>query len=588
MPYEVYRVGGRRYFSGSFGTETQAARALVVYREGKDGNLVPAAAGGNAGAWSVLRRPEFQAVLPPGTKLDSNDPKDAVFFLWSDRNGDGVPEPEELRFRRAMTAGMTLEKDLMLVDGDLDGRVMGFAPVSFTADGVPMYGMEAGRVLAEQAQRPAGDGGGQVLVDEAGVVFTTATAPYAVQSISGVDRAGHRWSYPNLWPGLHPAHSAPVPSRPGELVGVTHLLGGFVTPKDSDTGPLFAVNGNFGPMYLMTADGLFVEQLFEDVRTGKPWKMATAEAGMLLDGVSPGDENFHPSMTQTEDGSVYVVSGKTVSLVRVEGLSSIRRMGAMPLHVGPEEVEAARSYQRVNEVARQQRRGAETVSIPTLAERPKVAGDLMKVPGLPWMTIAQRIEVHGFAQVPVVQEATAAIAGGRLYVGWRTGDAKVALNAGTVANAMFKTGGALDLMLGTDGAADETRSGPVAGDERLLVAVVNGRPRAVLYRAVVPGTREPVAFSSPDRTVTLDQVEDVSGEIEFSQNQGDYVISILLATLGLKPTPGMVVKADVGLLRGDGATTLERSYWNNKATGLVSDVPSEAELMPKLWGRWKF
>jgi hypothetical protein len=42
------------------------------------------------------------------------------------------------------------------------------------------------------------------------------------------------------------------------------------------------------------------------------------------------------------------------------------------------------------------------------------------------------------------------------------------------------------------------------------------------------------------------------------------------------------------VLRGDGQKTVQRVYWSNKATGLVSDIPSEAELTPQLWGTFKF
>ena len=44
----------------------------------------------------------------------------------------------------------------------------------------------------------------------------------------------------------------------------------------------------------------------------------------------------------------------------------------------------------------------------------------------------------------------------------------------------------------------------------------------------------------------------------------------------------------MGILRGNGRQTLQRVYWNNKATAIVTDVPSEAELTPALWGVWKF
>ena len=59
-----------------------------------------------------------------------------------------------------------------------------------------------------------------------------------------------------------------------------------------------------------------------------------------------------------------------------------------------------------------------------------------------------------------------------------------------------------------------------------------------------------------------------------------------LSLLGLSAAPGQTLHGDVGLLRGNGFQTLQRVYWHNKATGLVSDVPSEAELTPQLWGTW--
>ncbi len=82
---------------------------------------------------------------------------------------------------------------------------------------------------------------------------------------------------PSLWPGLHASHESPPPDHPGELIGTTRLLGDFVTPKDGDAGPLWAVNGNMGNVYLFTADGLFVATLFKDARLGRPWAMPIAE-----------------------------------------------------------------------------------------------------------------------------------------------------------------------------------------------------------------------------------------------------------------------------------------------------------------------
>jgi len=41
------------------------------------------------------------------------------------------------------------------------------------------------------------------------------------------------------------------------------------------------------------------------------------------------------------------------------------------------------------------------------------------------------------------------------------------------------------------------------------------------------------------------------------------------------------------VLRGANGQTTQRVYWTDKATAITADVPSEAELTPRLWGKWK-
>jgi len=164
-------------------------------------------------------------------------------------------------------------------------------------------------------------------------------------------------------------------------------------------------------------------------------------------------------------------------------------------------------------------------------------------------------------------------------------------NSGEMALAPFKTGGALDLMIGTDPASAPSRKQAVAGDLRLIVTIVNGRTKALLYRAVAAGAHiaAKVPFSSPWRTITFDKVDDVSKDVTLAAGaNGEFEIGVPLSVLGLKPTNGQSIKGDIGILRGNGSQTLSRVYWNNKATAIVSDVPSEAELTPNLWGTWKF
>jgi hypothetical protein len=143
-------------------------------------------------------------------------------------------------------------------------------------------------------------------------------------------------------------------------------------------------------------------------------------------------------------------------------------------------------------------------------------------------------------------------------------------------------------MLATDPRANPTRATPAPGDQRLLVTRVGNKPRALLYRAKVPGATEPVAFSSPWRTITIDAVEEVTAQVALaSDNAGVFELSIPLAVLRWQPQPGETYRADLGVLRGAGGQTTQRVYWANKATAITADVPSEAELTPRLWGKWR-
>ena len=69
---------------------------------------------------------------------------------------------------------------------------------------------------------------------------------------------------------------------------------------------LWAINGNKGSIYLFTTDGLFVATLFKDSRTpASSWaQRSKAIRGMSVSELTTGEENFWPSITQTEDGQV--------------------------------------------------------------------------------------------------------------------------------------------------------------------------------------------------------------------------------------------------------------------------------------------
>jgi len=318
--------------------------------------------------------------------------------------------------------------------------------------------------------------------------------------------------------------------------------------------------------------------------------MPVSTRNMKLEGISLGGENFWPSLTQTPDGQIYVVNGGTSTLVRVDGLGSIRRLPDSIMRVGPEDLRKAQDWRIAAEAERQNSSDNGVLAVKNRAQAPVVDGKIEEWAGASWVDIDKSGVGANFDSNSKPYDITGAvsISGDRLYAAWRTADNNLLRNSGENLIAPFKTGGALDLMIGTNAAADPKRSTPVEGDVRLLVTQIKGKTFALLYRAVVPGTKTPVPFSSPWRTITLDRVDDISDQVTFAGADGNYEISIPLEALGLKPQNGQTIKGDIGVLRGDGTQTLSRTYWRNKATGIVSDVPSEAMLTPKLWGDWKF
>jgi len=83
-------------------------------------------------------------------------------------------------------------------------------------------------------------------------------------------------------------------------------------------------------------------------------------------------------------------------------------------------------------------------------------------------------------------------------------------------------------------------------------------------------------FSSPWRNVKVDSVAIIeNARIAVSKGQRSYCVeaSIPLADLGITAPGGTTLKADFGVVYGDpgGAINMLRSYWSNKATGLVND-----------------
>lgn len=582
---------GRRYFTSCYthNPTNGDAVSFVWVDDGATARLV--AAVGDAHEWAILKTEPFLPLWPAGVDSKGDRHRNPAAFAWSDLNVDGLPQPDEVKMEKAECRGVTTQTDLAMVAARYNGKTVRFAPTGYADKGVPKYDLTKPEVLLSGAQGPKSSGGDQALSDAGGwTIHTVAPEPFSPYSLGGSFKGEAKWSYPNPWPGLHASHEAAVPDRPGMVIGTTRLLGGMIQPPKGEAGPLFGINANMGNMYLFTADGLFVATLFHDIRLRPNWAMPTAVRGMDVSNVSLHDENFWPSLTQTKEGEIFVVDGARVSLVKVDGLETVRRIAPQPLVVSTADLAQAAQWFAVEEARRQASQGTGVLDVPQRADAPTVDGKLADWPAATqWASIDRRGTKANFNSDsrPYDASAAAALSGDKLYLAWKTNEKDLLRNSGETPKALFKTGGCLDLMLGTDPDAPADRAAPVAGDLRLLVAQVEGRTSAWLYRAKDPDSKDksPVPFSSPWRTIHFDSVEDVGDQVQLAADgAGGYEVSVPLSVLRWKPQPGRSYRADLGVLRGDGRQTTQRVYWSNKATAITADVPSEAELTPKLWG----
>ena len=595
-PEAALYFNGKRYLTDAYNSHpTNGSSTAFLFLDQGD-VAVPVAAMGRANDWDVLKGDAFKSIWPAGIDVKGDVWKNQAVFIWSDLNGDGQVQPDEVKMWAQGSGGVTVAKDGSFVvnnirTGQEPGHAMRYQPVKFTGQGVPVYDQQ-GEILSD-ANGPASSGGDQALVGTDGwTVLTSALPPFSNSGLGGARNGVAFWSYPSLWPGLHPSHESPAPDHPGELIGTTRLLGDFVTPKNSDAGPLFFINSNMGDIYVFTQDGLFVTQLFQDVRQGQLWEMPSAQRGMLLNNLTLHDENFFPTVTQVPDGSIYLDSGALSALVKVNGLESIHRIAPVPLTVSIDDLKLAQDFVTQREAARQAAQGSGVLAVALRNRAPAMDATMTDWTDAQWASIDQRGVAANFNSnsKPYNVQGAVILAGGKLFALWQTADPHLLENSGEIDLAPFKTGGALDLMIGTNPKAAPHRTQPVAGDLRLLVTQVKGKTKAVLYRAVVPGIpdQQKVPFSAPWHSITFDSVADVSDQVQLAADgKGNYEVAVPLALLGLNPQDGMKIKGDIGILRGDGTQTTQRVYWNNKATAIVSDVPSEAMLTPGLWGIWE-
>jgi hypothetical protein len=567
-PERAYTVAGRTFLTNCFNGQLRfnQDRGATIWRLDPDEIARPVVVLGNAAdlnhhqwGWAMRHRDAVNGLWK------GKDPA-LIDFAWCDDNDDHVAQPDEVRWaettRKDVHGEPLREIGLMpLVYPDLSVTTSygtRLAPPTISDKGIPIYDLTKTTVvgLPDMQRSP-------LIGRDHALAYRDGT-----DALFGSDLGGRRRWRMNWVDGDPPSSD--------HLIQATRPNGPPVRPVVGEAGDVIAYSGEKGAIFLLTLDGLFVQTLGGDERALPGWRMPEQRRGMAIEGVTFGAEHFHPTITQVDGGEIYMVVGhEHSSIVRLEGFESVRRLDLGDLAVD----EGSLRDLSGTLVERAREQGRDTLAVTIRQRAPEVDGRLHDWP-----------PETGWADISGQAKAAVAVAGDRLYVAFRTGDPKALTNGGNDYRHCFKTGGALDLMLGTDTVADRNRREPVRGDLRLLVAEVGGRTRAVLFREVAPDAPKgrDLLYQSPIGRVHFDEVADISGSIVLAGHDGDFEFSLPLEVLGLRPKKGLEILGDLGVLRGDGAQTTRRIYWNNLDTALVSDLPSEARLRPTNWGVWQF
>jgi len=453
-----------------------------------------------------------------------------------------------------------------------DGKGIQFKVSGFTACGAPKYDLAKARELPMRLNAPLSSPDNRLVVscDENDQLFRC----YDVESGKLL------WTYPNTYHGVHGSHNAPGPVG-GLIRGAFGFIGNATMRKP--VGRIWAINTNVGEWHVLTEDGYYLTRLFQP--DAQKWKYPEkAVPGADVTNIPPGlgGEDFGGSFAQGKDGRIYLQAGK-VALWDIEatGFDSVKAIKGSKIKITQDDALQA-------ELIRGRLAQAAT---PARSTKPKKA-----TPNFTGNLNAdfQGAEILEFRKQNDAAVRTAIAWDERcIYLGWDVQDSSPWVNSADTPEYMYTKGDTVDFQLATDPKADRNRSEPVAGDFRLSIGNLKGKPAAVVYRKV-DAQKNPKTFSSGVvKEYILDSVNVLAdAKIEVKLSKDRYVVeaAIPLASLGLGNLQGLALRGDFGATHSDtnGQETTLRTFWSNQATGIVNDDVFELRMEPRNWGELQF
>lgn len=479
-------------------------------------------------------------------------------FSWSDLNGDGLIQPEEMRWHETLSRGGTYTEGVQYefyngwgaqfaADGtanwagfakDFD-MIMSLKPARWTEYG-PVYDINDAEPIHKEDSHGTSVFSAVYTADD-GQLFASGSVGHGFRMAGRVAMTSYRKDGSLAW------EFASSMTSESKDFACSSVNGEWNMPEIGRILCTWNWWWNYRP-YFFTADGLYVGTFGEETTLG-PAALWSESATYYF---------------QTKDGTPYLVNGANQShhVFEVKGLDGAKRFTG-----------------KVNVTADEIAKAETDAKIPVKRELPKPViafdGSSVHADGGKWRAFTMSAKIDFDAKV--------------LLVDADVDDPTPMLQNGSDFATLFINGDCVDIMLATDPAAPNDRRAPAKGDIRLLFSELDGKPVAVLFEPVTePRAEKPRQLMA----ATIDRISILKdADVKIAKRNNGYRLT---ATVPLVSSPVLesLLSSNHTSLRGDFGVIFSgpaggrelRLYYYNKNTFMTSDLTTEATLQPAEWG----
>ncbi|MGI6495616.1 MAG: FlgD immunoglobulin-like domain containing protein [Kiritimatiellia bacterium] len=533
----VYRFNGREYAAGCPGYNKPDS--LKIFLRGEDGVFRIC----TKITWNRRERIDNKWVDIPGT-------------AWTDTNNNHEEDEGEvfegLDARNLYWSNGWIRPDLSIL---LTNNKF-FRPTGFTEAGAPIYDFAHPTSLGDGKSFPDGQGSvGTPVVDNAGNVSN------GIRYQTADGRIG---AYPNRYG----RHDAPAAQR-GVLIAPFRANG--VVEDVPGVGSVMALGGDRGEWFLLSMDGLYISSICQD-----------SKGNVVLDETFIGQESFGGFFWRdSATGKVFVqLGGPSYRLMEVTGLETCVRLD-QDIEITADDI--AKGLAIVQTRQQDSVREPATVTIARTNRLPAEPAPVMQPMSRPLIDGAVDVAVSEEGNKATWWRAALAHNGRDLAMMFQVADPSPWMNAEGRFTHLFIGGDCVDLQLDIPG----------RGPCRILAAPMGGRGTVVFWQQKAEEPSNPITYSVGNNMANASSFDVVklvpNAKVQAATGIGTYtvLVTVPLAEIGLSGDAlGSTLKGIVGVIYSNpaGDNRLSRLYWHDKATGLVSDVPSESRLSPARWG----